>query len=231
MELIAVVIVLIVIISMLIPTGPSSRLKGERIACVNNLKQIGTAYRIWANDHGDEYPFAASRTNGGWGELLNSRAGANCWTNYMVMKDELGTSPRSLTCPSDERKPVASLSEITNNDSVSYFVGIQASDHLPQSILAGDRNLGPGMDPDKDFGFSLPDGFGNDVIVRDPSCWSLKMHSSANSTGAGNILLGDGSSQQVTSRALTQNWLKPAIEELRTSTGATNLQGIRLVFP
>ena len=40
--------------------------------------------------------------------------------------------------------------------------------------------------------------------------WSAKLHSAGNTSGAGNIMLGDGSAQQVTSGNFRLNWLKNA---------------------
>ena len=42
--------------------------------------------------------------------------------------------------------------------------------------------------------------------------WSLKLHSAQNAAGAGNILLGDGSSQQVSSGNLRLNWIRNAAD-------------------
>ncbi len=111
------------------------------------------------------------------------------------------------------------------------FVGVNACDTYPQSILGGDRNLGPGTTPDSEYGFSPSDGRGNDVIINGPVCWSLKMHSRGNPTGAGNILLGDGSAQEVTSGSLRGNWLKNALAEKAAHDKSTNPPGLRLIFP
>jgi hypothetical protein len=57
------------------------------------------------------------------------------------------------------------------------------------------------------------------------------MHSSGNAAGAGHILLGDGSCQQVSSAGFNHDWLKNAQDAATTQAGATNGYGIRLVFP
>jgi len=41
-----------------------------RLACVNNLRQIGIAYRLWEGDNNGKYPMAVSVTNGGAMELV-----------------------------------------------------------------------------------------------------------------------------------------------------------------
>jgi hypothetical protein len=230
LELIVVVVVLLMIISVAVLL-PHRRVYvgATRISCINNLKQIGIAYRIWANDNGGQIPSLAANLNGGWNELLSgNNPGRYCWMNYATMSNELGLSPRILACPSDERAYAAEFMNITNNDSLSYFVGVQADANHPSWLLGGDRNLAAGTVPKKDYGFSPTDGKGNDVIIKGPVCWSLEMHSLQNPGGAGNILLGDGSAQQVQSSSAWKNWIEP---ELKEAAKATNSPGMRLIFP
>jgi len=203
-----------------------------RICCNCNLKGVGTAYRIWANDNGGQYPAFTPQTNGGWRELLYlTNASTYVWTNYATMADEMGQCPLVLVCPADNRKPANSFSNFVANTNLSYFVGVIANDTFPQSLLGGDRNLGPGTTPDPEYGFSPADGRGNDVVINGLICWSLKMHSRGNPAGMGNILLGDGSVQQTTSERLNTDWLKGALAEKAAHDKATNFAGLRLIFP
>jgi hypothetical protein len=71
--------------------------RAARISCVNNLKQIGLAARIWANAHdGDLPPDFGSMTN----ELAN-------W--------------RVLQCPSDKTRKITSWAQVAAGD-VSYQI-------------------------------------------------------------------------------------------------------------
>jgi hypothetical protein len=146
------------------------------------------------------------------------------------MAYEMGQNPRLTICPTDERKSADKFSNLSNTN-ISYFVGVNANDTYPQAILGGDRNLGPGTTPDPEYGYSPADGRGNDVIINGPVSWSLKMHSRGNNAGAGNILLGDGSAQQVNSGNLNMNWLKNASPGKFAEDKATNAPGVRLIFP
>jgi len=234
LELLVVIVVVAVLASMLLPERSPSH-KSTRISCINNLKEIGTAYRLWAGDNGDLVPPQQSITNGGWKELLtNANQGAICWTNYAIMQNELGQSPKLVVCPCEDRKAAASFTNEFNNTHVSYFVGVSASEVYPQSIPAGDRNLGPGTVPDSQYGFSPKNGKGNDVAIpiAGPVSWSLKIHSAGNPAGGGNILMGDGSGQQVSSGTFNQNWLRNAPPT--TNWPADHIPAtpsIRLVFP
>jgi len=103
---------------------------------------------------------------GGWKEFLtNADQGFLCWTNYAIMANEMGQSPRVVLCPSDERQPSDTFTNFDNTN-LSYFVGVSANDSQPQSLLGGDRNLGPGTKPGRDYGFSPKNGKGNDVAIQ-----------------------------------------------------------------
>jgi prepilin-type N-terminal cleavage/methylation domain-containing protein len=143
-----------------------------------------------------------------------------------------------------------------NNTNVSYWVGPGASGDYPLALLAGDRNMGsiggtsplPGNSQDVNYGFSPPIGSstGADValntngtvIFATPNYsypnygavgWSAKLHSEGNISGAGNILLGDGSVQQVSSANFRLKWLKNAADLMSTNTGTTTT--VRLILP
>jgi hypothetical protein len=230
-DLVVVIAVLFVLVLFLLPALQRANQKSERVTCVNHLMRIGVAYRLWSNDKGDLFPASAPQTNGGWSDLLSrANASTSAWTNYATMSNELGQSPLILICPADERKPANSFSSLANTN-ISYFVVVNANDTYPQSLLGGDRNLGPGTTPDPEYGFSPTNGKGNDVVINGPVCWSLKMHSRGNAAGAGNILLGDGSAQQTSSGNLYQNWVKNALADKAAFSKATNSGGMRLIFP
>jgi prepilin-type N-terminal cleavage/methylation domain-containing protein len=236
-ELMVVIAVIAVVALILFPGlyRPRHRIPSRRISCLNNLKEIGTAYRLWAGDNGDLVPPQQSVSQGGWKDFLtNANQGSNCWMNYTIMQNDLGQSAKLVLCPADERKAASSFTNNFDNTHVSYFVGVTANDLYPQSIMGGDRNLGPGTKPDPDYGYSPKSGKGNDVAIpiSGPVCWSLKMHSAGNTAGTGNILLGDGSGEQMSSAGFNQNWLRNA--QGRDNWPAGHIPAtpsIRLVFP
>ncbi len=243
MELAVVIAILVVLAALLYPNLQKASRTSDRLWCNNYMKQIGISYRLWANDHHDLWPSQASVSNGGWSELLTkTNAGQYCWTNYAILREELGESTRIVACPADERKPASNFivkgatndtgnAAFKDNTTLSYFVGVNASDLYPQALLSGDRNLGPGLIPDPNYGYSPTNGQGNDVTLypNSPVSWSLKMHSAGNPAGAANILLGDGSAQQVTSASLRSVWMANA--STGTYFSGTNQLGFRLIFP
>ena len=78
---------------------PSTKAKEKALAtgCINNLKQIVLAARIWANEH---------KTT-----LLP--------LDWLAMKNELPT-PKTLTCPGDTRRTKAASWDQFDGSSVSY---------------------------------------------------------------------------------------------------------------
>jgi hypothetical protein len=237
-ELILVIVVIFVLFWMLGVSNPVHS-KATRIGCINNLKEIGLAYRIWSNDNGDHYPASQSVALGGWREVLtNADQGFLCWTNYTILQNEMGQSPTILICPTDERNRANSFTNFLSNTNLSYFVGVSVDyGGEPQWLLGGDRNLGAGTKPHKDYGFSPESGQGNDVAIQTnsqagPVCWSLKIHSGGNSAGAGNILLADGSAQQVTSGNFRANWQPIAGLTTNWPVGRVpSSPSIRVLFP
>jgi prepilin-type processing-associated H-X9-DG protein len=212
-----------------------------RISCLNNLKQIGISYKIWAGDNGGHFPLATSQTNGGFAEwLARPNQGANCWRFFNVMSNEMGMYSRLLICPADVRHlpsnnntpPVFHIS----NQSISYFVGVLLNGDSPYALLGGDRNLAPGPIASNDFGFSPASGVGNDVILStnpalSPLCWSLKIHTVNSPGGGGNLLMADGSVQLVKTSQLRSLQINAATTDSRGHLGATNPNSFRLIFP
>jgi competence protein ComGC len=244
-ELVVVIVIVAIAVlgAMLLPALQKANIKAQMITCNGRFKQIGIAYRLWADDHDTLTPFRASTTDGGWAELLTkTNAGQYCWTNFAILREELGAWPEMVLCPADERRAAKNFivkgatndtgnAAFKDNTTVSYFVGVASSDLYPNSILGGDRNLGPGLIPDPNYGFSPTNGQGNDVTLCTNSAvsWSLKMHSVGNTESTANILLGDGSVQQATSSTFRTVWMVNA--STGTNFTGTNQLGFRLVFP
>lgn len=214
LEMMVVVGVVVLLFLMFIPKTTGCRTKATTINCVNNLKQVGLSFRMWAGDNGEKYPMQIAVTNGGPLQqvaLSNGTGAVFMYQIFQVMSNELGT-PKITICPADGYRNYATNfgGHFTDlgNTAVSYFVGKDADESNPQQYLAGDRNIGikpaygwSGNDPDGGVtGFSPNSGatgsyrslatYAKDVRLQ----WTDKLHQAM-----GNVCLADGSVQQYTS--------------------------------
>jgi prepilin-type processing-associated H-X9-DG protein len=147
MEMMLVVAVIGVLLALFLPALMKPRARASRINCVNNLKQIGLAFRQWALDNSDRFPVFVSVTNGGTMELVPS---GNVFPHFQVMSNEL-YMPKILVCPAETRPPATSWTSLSNSN-ISYFIVLDAEYTQPQMFLSGDSNLevdgkpvGPGI--------------------------------------------------------------------------------------
>jgi hypothetical protein len=106
---------------------------------MNNMKQIGLAFQVWASDHQDGYPWAVSVTNGGTMELAIAGAD-NIDPNpihFQVLSNELVT-PRILVCVADQSHTAAFTFQNLRSANVSYqlHVGSSVCNTNPAQVLA-----------------------------------------------------------------------------------------------
>jgi hypothetical protein len=186
-----IIAIVVILAAVFLPTFSQHHSGRQRIYCVNCLKQVGLAYRIWEGDNGDIYPMGISVTNGGSMERVQT---GNVVQSFLVMSNELST-PKILYCPNDADRGWASSFAGLSNSNISYFVGVDVTnDANPQMIISGDGNFELGGKPVKS-GLNL-------FWSNDPVAWDSTRH-----IKSGNIGLADGSVQQTTSGSL-QNFLQ-----------------------
>jgi prepilin-type N-terminal cleavage/methylation domain-containing protein len=137
-ELLVVIVVLAIVALVLLPaisTGPHGPLK---INCINNLKQVVLAFRIWEGDNGGKYPMQVSVMNDG---AMEPALAGDVVGIFRVMSNELSTA-KVLVCPQDTKRIAATdFAGGFSGANISYFVGLDAEDIHPQMVLSGDDNL------------------------------------------------------------------------------------------
>ena len=144
-ELLVVIAIIAILAAMLLPALVRGKQRAQRVQCVGDLKDLGTAFNIFAHDHQSRFPMQVARGEGGSQEFVI--AGNNIpgpfyfsFRHLQSLANEL-VVPRILVCPADlAREPAASFG-VLQNSNVSYFVGVFADFNDPASILAGDRNI------------------------------------------------------------------------------------------
>lgn len=187
-EMLVVIGVIAILAALLLPALSQAKEKARRIACLNNLRQLGAAMHLFASDH-ELYPWRVPIAEGG----AHSRQ--RVYYTFLAMETELDT-PAVLVCPTDRRR-IADGWATLRDTNVSYFVGIDTREDRSEMLLAGDWNIDGGKPlqdcPVADVN-NIAIAFGRAEI---PSIhWSPDVH-----RRVGNISIGDASVHEVNTRS------------------------------
>jgi prepilin-type processing-associated H-X9-DG protein len=194
-----VVLVLLFLVGLFAPTTSTrnSRLE-NRIRCVNNLRKLGLALRLFATDNEGQFPWRIPIEKGGSLEELADEG--RIWRHFQVMSNELST-PLIVQCRSDTNIPShvdlrwmygapptndSKLRQFSHNDHVSYFLTTGFLEKDANRILAGDRNL-------------TRNGVSVRGRIQTASHDRFDFTKPGHHEGGGNLLFTDGSVQQVLS--------------------------------
>src|SRR6266496_3264032 len=93
-ELLVVIAIIAILASLLLPALARAKGKGQGIKCINNLKQIGIALRIWTDENEDKYPWAEQKPS-------TPLFSTNLPRITEVLSNNVGGAMKVFECPND----------------------------------------------------------------------------------------------------------------------------------
>jgi competence protein ComGC len=216
LDLLLVLVALAAMAVVIFPRLARSQAKSNKLGCTNFLKQGYIGFRSWSLDQDDKFPMQISVTNGGAMEWAEQ---GSAYAVFLVMSNDFVT-PKLLFCPHDSnplRRQATDWSSTLPPDSppgrvpfttnsISFFIGLDASANQPTTFLMGDDHFTMGRTKPKPGVWNLP--------TNAPVAWRKERHQSW-----GNIASADGSVQSLDMRAL------------RTALVNTGMATNRLILP
>lgn len=148
LELLVLLAVLFTLFVLLVLPGIMRPQRPDHSAtkCASNVKQITIAFKLFAGDNNDLFPFQTK-------DSLAYTNTTDAWLHFLSLSNELG-SAKLLLCPSDRqaKTPAVDFASGTNagpeslptlkNAGVSYFVNVDAQATKYDLWLTGDGRLG-----------------------------------------------------------------------------------------
>jgi hypothetical protein len=219
-ELLACLAVIALLTNVIATALAISARRGDRVACFNNLRQIGVGYSQFAAEHDQQMAWRVTMTEGG---NFNHPLKNNPYVQFSVLSNYVA-SPRIFMDPAENRPTARVATEWGAspqggllhprfaNNAVSYFLGLDGNFNTPASIFSGDRNLRI-VDISSCSSGITPAANLSSRNARDAAAWTNGVHGLS-----GNVILYDGSVHETDTR-MFRGLMRPG-DDIAGSGGA-----------
>jgi len=134
-ELVCIIVVIALLFALLMPSLSRVRTISSRVVCGTNLKGLGTAMTVYANDYGDRFPQLPG--GGPWAKQLgfdysaekvdlgpggeHAGAGRTVSASWYILIRHADVSPKSFVCPAAGQEPFGGRYIVYNRDIVQMW--------------------------------------------------------------------------------------------------------------
>ena len=198
-ELLVVIAIIGILASMLLPALGKAKQRANRIKCVSNLKQVSLAFKTYANDNEDKFPWFA-KSSGAAAVLTNPAV-------WQSVSNELGNAKILRSACDGARTDATNFGAGLATANISYWYCITADELKPATFLSGTRNIGTGA-------------AGAMTALAANTTWAANIMSGL-LAGQGQTTLSDGSASQQTNSDLSRQISAHIASSGGTATGAT----------